>query len=216
MRKPQPCCVFSLCVLFIMSCAAKKLAVIDLPKANECLRPVESGNIVLCAEIVSEAEDVEAYYGIDLIDKGFLPVKVSLINKNDDIYIISKDSVFLKYGDTRIQSSGPGEVAEALKASVGGRTAGWGIAFGVIGGSVAYTQARNRNEALNLALHTKPLFFGQIPKGCERTGMLYFKIDKELKKRFRPKTSDLPVLILMTDLKSKVEDRAVSVDVPLN
>jgi len=179
--------LFIIFTFLLNSCAGKRLAQIEIPNPKECLRNAENGEIMLCANAIYIKEDMMAYYGIDLLKKGWLPVKLSISNIGGQTISIEKKGIVLIVDDKVFPCCEAHEVFSNTKASVTGRTIGWGTAFGVIGGSVAYTSARNRNEALSLALYSKQFFFGKIPVNETRKGLVYFKVDKDIEKKLREK-----------------------------
>lgn len=176
-----------ICLIILISCAAKRLAQIDIPNPKECLHTADNGEIMLCADPIFIKEDILAYYGIDLLSKGWFPVKISISNIGAETISIEKKGVVLIFDDKVFVCYGANEAFKDTKASVTGRTIGWGAAFGVIGGSLAYTSARNRNEAVSLALYSKQFFFGKIPVNETRKGLVYFKVDKDIEKKLREK-----------------------------
>ncbi len=175
-------------------CAQKKLSVIEIPSTTECEKVYKNDSIEICASALVEEPDLKVYYGLDLLDKGVVPFKLSVFNKGISPIVIDNSSLSLQIGEKYFKAINPNEAYDILKASVGGRTVGWGLAFGIVGGSIAYAESKRRNESLNLALHTNPFFFGKFNSKIERKGLIYFAIDKKDVKLFRPKPKSYPYM----------------------
>jgi hypothetical protein len=171
-------------LLTATACGPKRLAEMTIQETHRCARPVSSGSITCCAKAIETGSECESYYGLNILSNGYLPVQVSIRNDGEKAVSLKlADFALLQSDGTSAQAVSPDAVYSDLKASVGGRTLGWGVLFGVIGGVAAYSAAKNRNEALGSSLHTRPFLDQSIPPSQETSGVVYFKLTRDLEKR---------------------------------
>jgi len=163
-------------VLLSAACGPKRLAQMNIQDPDKCLEPVVGGGLQLCAKAIFNGVECESYYGINILKKGYLPVQVSLVNQGQTPMALRLESFSLSYHGSELAPVPPDVVYKDLKASVGGRTAGWGIAFGVIGGVAAYSAAKSRNEALNSSLYTHEFVGQNLTAGQNVKAVLYFPL----------------------------------------
>lgn len=174
-------------VVLAIGCGPKRLAEMKIQDPSQCLNAVEEQGVRLCVKPIFNGAECESYYGINILKKGYLPVEVSMANHAQVSITVPLDSIVLTYHGKDIPPTPSNDVYKDLKASVGGRTAGWGVLFGVVGGVAAYNSAKHRNEALGSSLHTNN-FEGQILEANkELKGVLYFKLPNEAQVYGQPK-----------------------------
>jgi hypothetical protein len=205
--------MFAVCCAMVITvaCGPKRLAEMKIQDPAQCVNAVEEQGVRLCVKPIFDGAECESYYGINILKKGYLPVEVSMANHAQGSITVPLDSILLTYHGKDLKPTPSNDVYKDLKASVGGRTVGWTILCGGIGGVAAYNAAKHRNEALGSSLHTNN-FEGQILEANkELKGVLYFKLPQEVEVYGRPKVKGVTL-----HLNAKGgSDSVISMSVPL-
>lgn len=130
--------------------------------------------------VVHSKTDLKAYYDEDLILFGMLPFHVCFMNKKDCPCHVGPEHVTLISPDG-MASAPLGLEQVCSKASKSyWRTAGWGVAFGLIGAIPSLINVSTTNERLKADYQASMLKSGDLPGGGYTEGSIFFDIDKKI------------------------------------
>jgi len=115
----------------------------------------------------------------DLIEKGYLPVQISILNKKDCNVTFNKEGiVLLTPEEIVIPRTSNLKVAMDTDKSIG-RTVGWTVGFGVIGLIPSAMNVSKTNKRIQADYVAKAPIEGNLIPGGLVDGILFFKLPEE-------------------------------------
>lgn len=108
---------FSL-ILYCAACATK-FEVVELPLRNADLYPLSQtvSHATVAVDEIGNPHRAQKYFGADLIDKGILPVNITISNHSDQRFTITPADVLLRRGKEVIDPLPIESVADIAKRS---------------------------------------------------------------------------------------------------
>jgi hypothetical protein len=129
---------------------------------------------------IHEKKALKTYFDDDLIRLGVLPVKVSIENLSSDPCFIGVD--YAKITDPDGNSKPALNLDEVYDRTYKSywRTAGWGVAFGLLGAVPSLINVATTNEKIKADYDTCMLKDGEMKANTYTEGTLFFEIDNKI------------------------------------
>ena len=128
---------------------------------------------------IHDKQDLKAYFDEDLILFGVLPVKVNIDNLGTDPCFIGVEYAQITDSDgNRNPAMNLEQVYDHTYKSYW-RTAGWGVAFGVLGAVPSLINVAVTNDKIKADYNTCMLKDGEMPGKSHTEGTLFFEIDEK-------------------------------------
>lgn len=129
---------------------------------------------------IHDKQNLKAYFDEDLIYLGVLPVKVSIANLGNDPCFIGVEYAQIKDPEGNSHSAlNLEEVYDKTYKSYW-RTAGWGVAFGLVGAVPSLINVATTNDKIKAEYDTCMLKDGEMQGETHTEGMLFFEIDRKI------------------------------------
>lgn len=144
-------------------------------------KQLESKGILLMVNAMHQEDDLKVYFDDDLIKYGILPVQVNITNKHSSQnYLFRPDDIALANAEgDRQQQLTLEQVMDRAKKSYW-RSAGWGVAFGVIGAGVSAVNVSNANNKMRATYSARMIKAGNLDRGNIVEGFTFFDVPKDL------------------------------------
>jgi len=148
-------------------------------KAQE--QRIEQDGVLYMAKAIHKKEEVEQYFGKDLLKNGVLPVQVFMQNKSHNgTFLYDSSRTQLKTSDGQALQVLPlNDVYEEAKTSMG-QAVLWGAGFGLIGAAASAYNISETNDKIKADLDNKMLKNGALSQGASTQGFLFFNVPKDL------------------------------------
>lgn len=142
---------------------------------------VEDSGVTMLARPIHAKSELEAYFDSDLVKLGILPVQINLHNKSHDRNLIfSPENISLYAPDSsRSAQLDVNQIMDRAKKSYW-RTAGWGVAFGLIGAGVSAVNVSKTNNKMQATYESRIVKGGNLNKGNMTEGFVFFNVPKDL------------------------------------
>jgi hypothetical protein len=172
---------FSLVVL--TSCATHKAA--RQPNLSYDLRAqenkVDNKGVILMAKCFHLKSEMVTYFDDDLLQYGLLPVQINLKNNSyPRTLVLNADRInLIDPTGVRISIMSYDQVIDKAKKSYW-RTAGWAVAFGLLGAIPSLINVSNTNEKIQADYESRMLKCGNLNCGSETEGLTFFSVPEDL------------------------------------
>jgi hypothetical protein len=141
---------------------------------------VTENGIELMAKPVLLKSEYKSYFGENLIKYGVLPVQVYISNHSEEDFLLSTDGIILIDPSQKHYPVVPvNDVVKKVKKSYW-RTAGWGVAFGLIGAVPSMINVNHTNKKIQEDYASKVLKSGNVPDGAVTEGTVFFEVPKDI------------------------------------
>jgi hypothetical protein len=142
---------------------------------------VSVDGVVLMAKPVHQQAELERYFDDDLLKYGILPVQINLYNnRQDGTLTFSTDGVNLvSAANERSPVLSIDQMIDKAKRSYW-RTAGWGLAFGLVGATVSAINVSNTNKKLRADYESRILQSGTLRPGSTTEGFVFFPVPPDI------------------------------------
>ncbi|MEE9615145.1 MAG: hypothetical protein V3W31_09420 [Thermodesulfobacteriota bacterium] len=201
----------SLTILFILAgCAThdavRPTSLLHTPSAHE--NKVIESDIELFFSPYRTKEENEQFFGVDLVKHEVLPAQMALINNTDATLQFTNQKILLIDPDgEEYQPLTLDEVMERAKKSFW-RTAGWGVAFGLIGAIPSAMNVSKANKKIRADYDARIMKDAKLVHGATTEGTLFFSLSKDAR--------SLDGFILSVALENPDEDGAIVIEYNLN
>jgi hypothetical protein len=174
-------CCFSL--VFLSSCASHKAArqpdlSYDL-EAQE--KKVDTEGVALMVKCFHSKPELITYFDDDILQYGVMPVQINL--KNDSYprtLMLNTDGInLIDPTGVKIPIMSCEQVVEKTKKSYW-RTAGWGVAFGLLGAIPSLINVSNTNEKIKADYESRMFKTGNLICDSETEGLIFFSVPEDL------------------------------------
>lgn len=148
-------------------------------KAQE--NKVEKSGMILMVKPFHLKSELATYFDDDVLKYGVLPIQINLQNKSYPGAI-----VFNADGINLIDATGarsPGMACEQVYDKVKRsqwRSAGWGVAFGLVGVIPSLINVSTTNDKIRADLESRMIKSGNIVPGGMTEGLTYFSVPQDL------------------------------------
>ena len=168
--------------LTLIGCATH--TAIKQPNLNSRLDTQQNKQIVSGVEVMARPlhsiADLKANFDEDLILYGVLPFHVSFRNTNSSICHINMEHMTLIQPDgSSCQPLNLDQVCDSASKSYF-RTAGWGVAFGIVGAIPSLINVAMTNDKIKADYESCMIKNGDLVSGAYTEGALFFPIDKKI------------------------------------
>jgi hypothetical protein len=174
-------CCFSLVLL--SSCASyKAVRQPDLSYNLEAQeKKVDTEGVVLMVKCFHSKSELITYFDDDILQYGVMPVQINLKNHSyprpltlntDGINLVDPKGV-------KIPTMSCEQVVEKTKKSYW-RTAGWGVAFGLVGAIPSLINVSNTNEKIKADYESRMFKTGNLICGSVTEGLVFFSVPEDL------------------------------------
>ena len=177
--------LMSILILFSVSflgCATHdSIKTPDLVSNPECqLEKQVINDVEVMMMAIHEKQSLKSYFDEDLIALGILPVKVSIDNVGENPCFIGVEYAQIE-GPNHVESSALTleQVYNRTSKSYW-RTAGWGVAFGLLGALPSAVNVASTNKKIKADYDTCMLKDGRLPAKTHTDGTLFFDIDEKI------------------------------------
>lgn len=136
--------------------------------------------VAVQTKAIHDKQDLEAYFGQDLMKYSILPVQIAVHNKAYGAPLpFNRDGVRLQgpNGESLTGLSVDQVMDEAKKSYW--RTAGWTVAFGIFGAVPSAINITNTNNKMRGDYEKRLIENGIIHPGETREGVMFFSVPKE-------------------------------------
>lgn len=143
---------------------------------------VETDGIIMMAKPFYNQTDLLTYFGNDLLLVGIMPIMINIENKSYDGNLkLSFDGLNLIGPDgERSPVVSLDQLFKKTKKSFW-RTAGWGVAFGIVGVAVSAINVSNTNKKIRADYESRLLKDGYLRKGNKTEGTVFFAVPPDIK-----------------------------------
>ena len=131
-----------------------------------------------CFHLKSE---MVTYFDDDLLQYGLLPVQINLKNNSyPRTLVLNADRInLIDPTGVKIPIMSYDQVIDKAKKSYW-RTAGWAVAFGLLGAIPSLVNVSNTNEKIQADYESRMLKCGNLNCGSETEGLTFFSVPEDL------------------------------------
>lgn len=142
---------------------------------------VETSGVAMMARPVHAKSELETYFDNDLVRLGILPVQVNLHNKSYGGNLIFSPQSISLYApdDSHVVQLGVNQIMDRAKKSYW-RSAGWGVAFGLVGAGVSAVNVSQTNKKVRSTYESRIIKGGNLDEGNMTEGFVFFDVPKDL------------------------------------
>lgn len=168
--------------LFLVSCASHKVShqpdlTYDLAAQKN---KVTKDGVVLMTKPIHVKSELKSFFDQDLLKYGILPFQVSISNNSTNDFYLSTEGISLTDPSHNTYPILPvSDVVTKAKKSYW-RTAGWGVAFGLLGAIPSMINVNNTNQKIEDDYYAKSLKSGSMPGGAVTTGLVFFAVPDDM------------------------------------
>jgi hypothetical protein len=175
-------CFFLFSGLFLSGCASHKP--LKQPNLGADLAAQQTKEthhgVEVMIRAVHQKDLLSSYYDEDLILYGVLPVQVCIDNLSDqERYLGVEYATLLSPDGIQRSPLSLEEVFDRAKKSYW-RTAGWGVAFGLLGAVPSIINVSSTNEQLKADYDSSMLKSGNMVEKARAEGSVFFEVDPQL------------------------------------
>ncbi len=137
----------------------------------------EKKGIQLMVKVFHQKSDLKTYFDEDLLQYNILPMQIGLQNKSYGKKVVfNTDGINLidPTGSRNPVMSGEQVIAKAKKSYW--RTAGWGVAFGIVGIIPSLINVSNTNDKIQADYESRMLKSGNLVAAGQTTGLVFFNV----------------------------------------
>jgi hypothetical protein len=169
-------------VIFLCSCASHKVVhqsnlTYDLESQKN---KVSENGVDLMTKPIHLKSELKTYFDQDLLKDRILPVQVSITNNSDEEFYLSTDGIYLTDPSQNNYHVLPvDDVIEKAKKSYW-RTAGWGVAFGLLGAVPSLINVSSTNKKIKADYESRVLKSGKMPHGAVTEGLVFFAVPENM------------------------------------
>ena len=144
-------------------------------------KKVETEGISLMAKCFHSKSELIAYFDDDILKYGIMPVQIGLKNVSyPRTLMLNTDGInLIDPTGTKIPIMPCEQVIEKTKKSYW-RTAGWGVAFGLLGAIPSLINVSNTNEKIKADYESRMFKTGNLICGGNTEGMVFFSVPEDL------------------------------------
>lgn len=141
----------------------------------------ETEGVVVIVKPLHHKKELEEYFDADLMQYGILPLQLHIENKaHDQAVVVSADGIYLSNpSGEHIPHLSAEKAAKKAKRSYL-RTAGWGVAFGLLGAVPSAINVAYINDKIEKDYKSRTLGEGDVLPGESVHGFSFFEIPEEL------------------------------------
>ncbi len=177
--------LFILCfsLVLLTSCATHKAA--RQPNLSYDLRAqenkIDNEGVTLMAKCFHLKSEMVTYFDDDLLQYGLLPVQINLKNNSyPRTLVLNADRInLIDPTGVKIPIMSYDQVIDKAKKSYW-RTAGWAVAFGLLGAIPSLVNVSNTNEKIQADYESRMLKCGNLNCGSETEGLTFFSVPEDL------------------------------------
>ena len=173
---------FLLFSVLVFGCAThSSINTPDLASNSDCLAEKQvSNDVEVMMLAIHDKQSLKSYFDEDLIGLGILPVKVSIDNIGENPCFIGVEYAHIADPhDAKSPALTLEEVYSRTSKSYW-RTAGWGVAFGLLGALPSAVNVASTNQKIKADYETCMLKDGRLPAKTHTDGTLFFAIDEKI------------------------------------
>jgi len=164
--------------LFLVSCASHKA--VQQPNLTYDLaaqkNKVTENGVDLVTKPIHSKSELKSYFDQDLLKDGILPVQVSISNNShNDFYLDTEGISLVDPSQNRYPVLPVSAVVKKAKKSYW-RTAGWGVAFGLLGVIPSAINVNSTNTKIEDDYYAKALKSGNLSNGAGMEGLVFFAV----------------------------------------
>ena len=137
-------------------------------------------DVSIMIRVVHDKEMLQAYYDEDLVGWGMLPVQVNIENLGKEPAYLGLEYAALICPTGRIQSALSFEQAYHKAKKSYWATAGWAVAFGLVGAVPSLINVSQTNEKIAADYKRVMLKSGEMVENAHTEGSIFFDIDKKI------------------------------------
>lgn len=171
--------LFSLNILLVLcACAPIKIPPYPIDRVETLGQSMTRQDVTVSLHVLNDPEEIELYFGTDLLEQGLVPVLVRIENNHpQESVVLLKNQVRLKSGGQPDQDN----VADAL-GTVNRQGSAEMIAGGVVclPLSILGVHFFADSTAIRVNLLKKELKEQTLPPGSSDSGFLYFQVNVDL------------------------------------
>lgn len=175
--------IICLLMFFTFGCATHKAAhqpnlSFDLKAQENQINQDGISYMVKCFYLKS---DLDTYFDDDILKYGILPVQINLQNKHyPRPVILNTDGInLINSTGVRFPMLSCEQVMEKIKKSYW-RTAGWGVAFGLLGVIPSAINVSNTNKKIRSDYESRMIKSGNLVCGGMTEGLCFFSVPEDL------------------------------------
>jgi hypothetical protein len=174
--------VLMMLLISVFGCATHdSIKTPDLVSNPDCLAEKQVKNDVeIMMMAIHDKQSLKSYFDEDLIALGVLPVKVSIDNIGENPCFIGVE--YAHIADPHDAKSAAMTLEEVYNRTSKSywRTAGWGVAFGLLGALPSAVNVASTNQKIKADYDTCMLKDGRLPAKTHTDGTLFFEIDEKV------------------------------------
>lgn len=174
----------SLCLVLLLSAGCAQHDAVRHPSLAYDLTAQQNklvqGNLEFMARPIHSRTELETYFGTDLLRHGVLPVQMVVANKSGETVNFTTEGLALYDPSGGRHPFLPADKVVDKSKRSHWRTAGWGVAFGILGAVPSAMNVERVNRQIRADFEARSIKGGNLVDGGITEGTAFFQVPEGL------------------------------------